>query len=311
MNARQALWHPARTCPICGRTKRYCAVSLDGNCVCCRFEASGAYRTGTDRNGAPYYLHHNGAGPLRAQERHTAAEPTGQSYQRADDDTLNKVYRDLMGRMSLSPCHREQLLARGFPDRDVTKAGYRTLPAGDRSAIVGSIALRHVGLDPATIPGMCRNHAGDWTLSGMSGLLIPVRDLKRRIVAIRVRPDEPGDGGKYRWLSCPKYSAGSGARPHVPGWITPPCEVVRLTEGELKADLATVLSGVLTISAPGVAHWRTTLAILEAIGAKVVRLAFDADAEENIEVARHLREAFHALRKAGYELEMEKWEGDP
>ena len=41
-------------------------------------------------------------------------------------------------------------------------------------------------------------------------------------------------------------------------------DTIRLTEGELKADVATVLSGILTVSIPGVAMWRKALPVLQA-----------------------------------------------
>jgi hypothetical protein len=40
-------------------------------------------------------------------------------------------------------------------------------------------------------------------------------------------------------------------------------EVIRMTEGELKADVATVLTGILTLSIPGVSAWRAVIRVLE------------------------------------------------
>ena len=73
---------------------------------------------------------------------------------------------------------------------------------------------------------------------------------------------------------------------HVPLHDELDLSVVRLTEGELKADVATALSGILTVSMPGVSSWRPALAVLEALGTAVVHLAFDADAKNNEHVAR-------------------------
>jgi len=70
------------------------------------------------------------------------------------------------------------------------------------------------------------------------------------------------------------------------------------------------LSGVPTVSFPGVASWRTVLPIIEALQAKKVRVAFDADADKNPTVARPLRACVKNLLAHGYTVELERWPGD-
>jgi hypothetical protein len=67
---------------------------------------------------------------------------------------------------------------------------------------------------------------------------VPCRDKAGRIAAVKVRSDNPGDGLRYSYLSSAKYSGpGPGAPIHVPLGVQAPAERVRLTEGELKADV--------------------------------------------------------------------------
>jgi hypothetical protein len=82
---------------------------------------------------------------------------------------------------------------------------------------------------------------------------------------------------------------------------------VRVTEGELKADGATVRSGMPTISIPGAGNWQPALCVLHGLGAKTVRLAFDMDARDNSKVARPLAAFAEALAAEGYSVEMERW----
>jgi hypothetical protein len=86
---------------------------------------------------------------------------------------------------------------------------------------------------------------------------------------------------------------------------------VRLTEGELKADVTTCLdpARILTVSVPGVSTWRTSLRILKDLAPRTVRLAFDADAWTNPHVARALADAFAGLEAAGFDVEIERWHG--
>ena len=83
---------------------------------------------------------------------------------------------------------------------------------------------------------------------------------------------------------------------------------MRVTEGELKADIATALSGVVTLSIPGVTAWRTVLAVLAMLQARRVLLAFDMDWKANPHVARALAQTTEALVEAGYNVVVEAWD---
>jgi hypothetical protein len=85
-------------------------------------------------------------------------------------------------------------------------------------------------------------------------------------------------------------------------------EIVRLTEGPLKAHIAFSKTGMLTIGLPGVGSWRLALSVLKSLGARTVRFAFDSDATSNPNVAGALALALRGLVAAGYEVEVELWE---
>ena len=127
-----------------------------------------------------------------------------------------------------------------------------------------------------------------------SGLLVPVRDVAGRIIALVVRPDHPGDGGKYRWVSSRSERSPDGPSPgspaHVPQGTCGPVEVARITEGQLKSDVAFRLSGIPTIGFPGVSNWRSVLPVLKDLQVRTVRVAFDSDVSAKPAVARCLRE---------------------
>jgi len=164
-----------------------------------------------------------------------------------------------------------------------------------------------------TVPGFI-TRPGDRgpyrTLAGPAGLLIPVRDPQGRIVALKIRRDEAGAGNRYCYLSSKRYGGpGPGAPVHCPLGVTA-AETVRLTEGELKADIATVLSGVPTIAAPGVTQWRPAVAVLQQLGAKTVQLAYDTDAARQPQVAAALLACGRGLTAAGCVVTVERWAAD-
>jgi hypothetical protein len=85
--------------------------------------------------------------------------------------------------------------------------------------------------------------------------------------------------------------------------------VSRVTEGELKADVASVLSRVRTLSVAGVGAWMSALPVLRELGAARVVLAFDADAWRKPAVARALCALALALQgEPGVEAAMERWD---
>jgi hypothetical protein len=85
-------------------------------------------------------------------------------------------------------------------------------------------------------------------------------------------------------------------------------DVVRVTEGELKADVCTALTGVLTIALPGVPAWRAALPVLRHLQPRQVWLAFDADWRTNPVVARALASAATAITTHGWTVAVEVWQ---
>jgi hypothetical protein len=229
--------------------------------------------------------------------------------QRADADALHAVYSALLALLPLSRAHRENLQKRGFPDAEIDKRLYRTLRVEGRARLAEKLKERF-GDSLLRIPGFVLKHGENGpylTLAGAAGLLIPVRDASARIIALKIRRGED-DHGKYQYLSSIKYGGpGPGAPVHVPLGVGCPCSALRVSEGELKGDLATVLSGFPTISIPGATTWRRVLPVLKDLGVHTVRIALDRDATENTNVAHALLEFANTLTKEGYGIEMERW----
>ena len=148
-------------------------------------------------------------------------------------------------------------------------------------------------------------------MTGKAGLIIPVMDSAGIIAGCQIRPDNPGTGGKYTWLTS-KPAGGPRAVtaahvPPVPG-ANQPHDLVRLTEGPLKAHVATHKDRLLTIAITGCGLWKKSLPVLAALQAKTVRLAFDADITTNPQVSGALSNAVRGLVASGYEVEVERWD---
>lgn len=236
--------------------------------------------------------------------------PAGTGQDRADADTLHAVYSALLAAMPLSAAHREALRGRGPSDAEIDARGYGTLPIRGRSRVAAGLRERW-GDAVLRVPGVVtleRDGRRYLSLAGPAGLLVPVRDLAGRIIAVMVRRDGDAEGPRYIYLSSRRHGGpGPGAPIHVPRGIMAPADVVRVTEGALKADVSHALTGLPTIGLPGVATWRPALPILRELGAGTIRLSLDADAADKAPVARALAASAEALQAEGLAVELERW----
>jgi hypothetical protein len=216
------------------------------------------------------------------------------------------VYSRLLESLDLANRHRDGLRERGLDDDQIERRGYRSLEGFALRQAIGKLKSRFDEGSLLQIPGFRRTR-GEVRFVDAEGLLIPVRDLDGKIIALKLRPDERGDGPKYLWVSSGDAGPSPGSPPHVPLGTPRQAATVRLTEGELKADVASALSGLPTIGVPGVASWQAGVPILRTMGARVVHLAFDADAWAKPGVAKDLVDCAERLRDEGFEVRLERW----
>lgn len=300
--------HRGDPCEICGKGD-WCSRSLDRSwAICRRVDAGGERRL--DRAGAEYWLH-----ALGTTRRPAPALPEPVHRERACSADLDRVYSALLRHLPLEARHGEMLNARGLDAGAIEAGGYRSLPRQGRGRAITKLE-GIFGQDLLlSVPGFFLNDGARGaylSLAGPPGMLVPVRDASGRVLALKVRRDDPGNGPKYLYVSSTaRGGAGPGAPVHVPLSSAPSSQlgVVRVTEGELKADVATQLSGVLTISVPGVSAWRGVLPVLAGLSPRQVQLAFDADAATNPIVARAAEETAVAMAHEGYEVIVEQWDG--
>jgi hypothetical protein len=224
-----------------------------------------------------------------------------------DGELVNKVYALLLDTLSLRDRDRDGLHRRGLDDGEIDRRGYRTLRNVDRGGAARKV-VDQLGDDTFLVPGIVPGRHGPTIDGTATGLLIPVRGLAAQIQALKVRRVF-GDP-KYLYIST-NGGPGPGAPPHIPLGISTPARTVRVTEGELKADVATVLSDTPTIGVPGVTQWRSALPVLSDLGAETVILSYDApDVHSKVPVFEQARDFWQALERQGLQVELEDWDHD-
>jgi hypothetical protein len=286
-------------------------LKRDASVVLCKRNRSG--RTKINRAGVTFHVH-----VLNGEVRGAAPPPLLPSVQRPSAAALDRAYQALFDSLPLDRADRAALRARGLTDAAIEVNGYATLPLQGRAYLARRV-IDVVGEDVArAVPGIVwkTNDAGRgwWSVGGSPGLLIPARDVLGRIVAVKVRRRELAAGQpRYLYLtSSARGGASAESALHVPlaarAMRDLGAERLVITEGELKADVATALSGWPVVSIPGVGAWRGAIALAVTSGARVVAVALDMDARTNPIVARVQRELVLALRARVERVELWRWD---
>lgn len=305
----------AKRCPVCG-SDSWCQVGTgeaEGVTLCKRVASE---RRKVNGEGVEFWVH--GAQSKRASEP-APCRPNHISMDRlhrAPITQRTQVYERLLDMLELSESHRRALEARGLTAAYIRHGRYRSLPADWRArqeiahALVDSFGAIAASV-PGIVPARDRDGqpiSGRWTLAGLAGLLIPVR-IDGNISAIKIRRDDDSQG---RYANAPRYSALSSASAggvsaevtsHRPSWTR--CKgapVLRVTEGELKADVASALSGVPTISVPGIGQYRRAFEVVHIARPELVEVVFDHDEnpKTRARVAACADALVRALSEAGY-----------
>lgn len=297
---------PTRRCAVCGGDS-WCQTHRDGAVVLCKRVAGG--REKENRDGVTYYVHRL-YGPVRE-----VMEPLPPSTERAPVAQLDAAYRALLGGLPLSRDDREGLRARGLDDQTIDAGGYRSLAVEARARLARRI-IEEVGEDTArAVPGVVWKEGdggrGWWSVGGSPGLLVPVRDLEGHVVALKVRRRDV-DPGQQRYLYLSSARAGGAsalAALHVPTVAArADAPLLVVTEGELKADVATHLLGAPVVGLPGVSSYALAVQLAGVLGVRRVAVAFDMDRLLNRFVARASRDLVAALRSAGHDAEVWRWD---
>ncbi|MDA1229818.1 MAG: DUF3987 domain-containing protein, partial [Planctomycetota bacterium] len=227
----------------------------------------------------------------------------------ADIELRSSVYNKFLQLLILSNQHRDDLLQRGLHDSGIDERGYRSLTFDSGRDALVELRTTFTDTELLSIPGFIPDGNGGVRMTGSKqGLIIPSRDVLGRIAALKVRRDNGHtEYGKY---SCISGGGGPscGTPTHVPLGIQVPLSVVRVTEGELKADIATVLSGIPTIGIAGITNWMSALAVLQSTSVTSVHVAFDADCKTKPHVASCLSDFTTALSGAGFDVKIETWD---
>jgi hypothetical protein len=264
--------------------------------------------------------------------------------ERLPPEDLDRAYRLLLGSLSLSPDHVGFLKnRRGYGAHEISEGMYRSSPVGEAASAAAQAVVDVIGAEAARrLPGLAKTSTG-WKmltakgpapegvtpLSHGDGLITPIFDIQRRIVALRLRAHAVEKGEivkKVIWLSSQSFGGASpGAQMHYcrPKEVAArPWDRTRLlvTEGEDKAYISALALGCRSMSFPGL-NPGAGKAIAEALQdvrrqwpeISTIDLAIDQDQPIKIRTAEHALQSIRDLSTAidqmpGLTLRLGRWE---
>jgi hypothetical protein len=263
-------------CPICGKPD-YCAVSRNGRYVLCQRVPSDRY---AGKSGYYHKLNHY---PEVVFPIMPASKPLAP---KANPEIIHQAYVALLSLLTLSSAHLSNLLGRGLTQEQITALSYKTLPLSNRAPIMRKLILDGVVLNG--VPGFWKGgfsrsyDSSEYRLAGQAGILVPVRNLQGTIGGLQIRCDNQSRG-KYQWLSSANKPNGtsSGVSVHVAGLAQVDRSEIWITEGPIKADIASLKLNRIVLAVPGVGNYPGVIPIVQKLNPQRVVVALDMDKAAN------------------------------
>lgn len=219
----------------------------------------------------------------KVPEIHQRAKPVQVENPVASLDRRHHVYTALLAMLSLLPMHKADLLKRGLAHEAIVRNGYKSYPLDKKKRLDICRSLSQK-FDLTHIPGFYTDDAGAWNIVNLpNGYFLPARNLRGEIQGLQIRVfpfNKEFHRNKFFWLSSPDKPNGAGASNWLHTSIPPGKRVngrVWLTEGSLKADVASFFTGAPFFAIPGTSAPKDILSVLQKLGVEQVVMAFDAD----------------------------------
>lgn len=223
----------------------------------------------------------------------------------------NSVYLKLLKCTTLRTNHHLDLTKRGLTSTAIELNEYRSLPETyeERKNLARKIH-NEFGDAIYEVPGFYKELSQDFEehpmIIGGPHLAIPVRNKDRLLWSLYLRRDN--ERGKNKYIHFSKKD-GPPLKP-LPHWPmgAPNESTVIFTEGPLKADVVTAITGKLAIALPGVGMWKMLERIIAENDFKEYIVANDRDLEINQNVARPTVALFRHLVQKEKNVKIAVWD---
>lgn len=303
-------------CPICGGADNRCSQTYDGAFGVCYKPDSSAinYKSGKIGDYGTYLLDPE-ALELKKQgfssDQFTSTKRELKEISVQDELLLDSVHRRLISLWDLSDVHFRFLESRGLSESQIQKQLYRT---SDNSAKTMSSLVKEFGPALLNIPGFSQV-LGEYYFKSSNALLIPTINQYEHVINFRVRNIDAKAGDPFRYFYVSSFNAkdrnSTGKKAYVSPHVLIPNAIcddrIWVTEGEIKAHLASDKLSARFIAIPGVGTWHVSIPAIEHLKGRTIVLAFDKDMWRKKEVASALINFHRELKDRGHEVQIANW----
>ena len=217
------------------------------------------------------------------------------------------IYQKLFDSLTLSPLAIKHLKARGLSDKEIEDLDYKSYHPEKDSKVIEDL-YKEAGEDLYKVPGFIKNKEEKPSLNVFQeGILIPIRFPEGNIHGLKVRWLYSWNKKRYMLLTSKGVSYFRDLF-HFPKGFHDQLELIRITEGELKADLATLFSETYTIGCPGIHSLSAPLEFLttHCPSAKII-LSPDFGEIYNYGIAEKVLQTIYDFQEAGFQVFLEAW----
>lgn len=320
-------------CPFCGR-KRKMNVNLDKNTYNCPACGEGGGMLSlyakcrdvdTKMAAKELYQAYNGSDAdfkAKIKVRKEEIKRMPKTIQAAPLEKRDRAYKALLSKLRLTEAHQKDLLQRGLSQQAIDFLGYRSAPQSGLSQLAEQLIQE--GVELSEIPGFYTKNGRTKFVYRKSGFFCPVRTIHGQIAGLQIRYDNLPDNAsieqkekyrKYVWLTSSEKEGGvsiSGCENiHHAGFyrgrdLTRVC----LTEGVLKADIASHISGRPFLGLTGVSNTsqlQVALEELKTFGTQEIIECMDMDYQTNPNVFKACNKIHALCMKSGLKVTILTW----
>lgn len=344
-------WYPIRSgniCPICGSKKGRCAFMTNKDNVIVMYRCKYAQSNRPSRDG--WYIHLaneiNGDTPPKIID---CADYKPESITDELLDLWDKVYKEFRNKSihlsgsALYPAHKKNLIDRGLDEKTINALGCFSIPLNNqvnyknyqcslRTSIVNSLLEYFKPESLIRVPGFRKIKSNNKEFisfknsiynnktekfEDIDGFFIPYNDYKNRLVGMQYRlttpvVDEKGKPIRYFWYTTKENSCGSPIDYHIPQNLIVD-DAILLTEGALKAKIASEIFGIRSLAEAGVSNYRKLIQELQLVAEHEnkkykILLALDMDKYTNNDVLAAEINTVLLLKSLGYSVTILEWD---
>lgn len=266
-------------CLICGKADWCSFLSGEDIYLCRRIKSNNEK---IDKNGAYYWIHN------LQKDKKVKKFYYIDRRRRSDDKhnmiAIDKIYHDLIHRLSISDKHRMYLYEeRKISNENIINRQYKTIDRNIGQHIEYLVDI--YGDEVLKVPGFYIDN-NSIKFNAIYGILIPVRNVHGNITALLVSPDNK-NYPKYLYISSRKYN---GLPPfiscHIPLFHTNDSHAI-IVEGIFKSDIVAEIKNNIIIGIPTISTISNLFECLDYIHPKKITLALDSDWVKNDKVGSH------------------------